>query len=211
MRPNRRDYPYDVEQGTTWLYNSDPKLGQLMDRVGPYQLKLRNTSTLFQALLHSIVYQQLSGNAARSIHNRLLNLFPNRYPSPARLLAIPDSKLLAAGLSRAKLEAVTDLARHCINRTVPHTKTLKNMNDSDVVEHLRLVRGIGVWTAEMLLIFYLGRPDVLPVGDLGVVKGFRITYGLKANPEPGHMLRRGERWRPYRSIASWYLWQANYL
>lgn len=182
-----------------------------MDRVGPYQLKLRNTGTLFQALLHSIVYQQLSGKAARSIHNRVLDLFPNRYPSPARLLAVPDSSLRAAGLSQAKLKAVTDLATQCINRTVPHSTRLKNMDDNEIIEHLRKVRGVGVWTAEMLLIFYLGRPDVLPLGDLGVLKGFRIAYGLKANPDPKRMLQHGERWRPYRSIASWYLWQANYL
>ena len=204
-------YPYDVERGLTWLYRQDPKLGQLIDSVGPYQLKLRNTGTLFQALLHSIVYQQLSGKAARAIHLRLVNLFPNRYPSPTRLLKLSDSKLAAVGLSRAKCKAVTDLARCCINRTVPHASAFKNMPDGEVVECLSKVRGVGVWTAEMLLIFYLARPDVLPIGDLGILKGFRIAYGLKVNPEPARLLKHGERWRPYRSMASWYLWRANYL
>ena len=211
MTVEKQTDPYDVEQGLAWLYGQDPKLGQLMDSVGHYQLKLRNNGTLFQALLHSIVYQQLSGKAARSIHLRLVDLFPNRYPSPARLLALPDAKLLGSGLSRAKLQAVTDLAQRCVDRTIPHPSTLKNMTDSEVVGHLQKVRGVGVWTAEMLLIFYLGRPDVLPVGDLGILKGFRIAYGLKTNPEPARLLKRGERWRPYRSMASWYLWQANYL
>lgn len=211
MKPKTRNYPYDVERGVDWLYSNDPQLGRLIDQVGPYRLKLRNTGTLFQALLHSIVYQQLSGKAARSIHRKLLRLFPNRYPSPAQMLALSDEKLLAAGLSRAKLKAVKDLAAHCINRTIPHPRALRGMEDSAVVQHLRRVHGVGVWTAEMLLIFYLGRADILPAGDLGVLKGFRITYGLPSNPEPEQMLRHGERWRPYRSIASWYLWQASYL
>lgn len=211
MGTTTENYSYDAAQGLAWLRSKDPKLGRLMERVGPYRLELRNKGTLFQALLHSIVYQQLSGKAAQTIHSRLLDLFPNRYPNPTRMLALPDAVLAAAGLSRAKLNAVKDLAEHCFSGSLAHTRTLKNMDDGEVIEHLLKVRGVGVWTAQMLLIFYLGRPDVLPAGDLGVVKGFRIAYGLAANPEPQHLLDHGERWRPFRSIASWYLWQANRL
>ena len=122
-----------------------------------------------------------------------------------------DSKLLEAGLSRAKVKALKDLATKCVNGTVPHSRSLKCMGDDEIIQCLQEIHGIGIWTAEMLLIFHLGRPDVLPVGDLGVLKGFRIAYGLKVNPEPERMLKHGERWRPYRSIASWYLWRANDL
>ena len=204
-------YPYDVARAISTLRRNDATMGNLIDRVGPYSLKLRDQKTPFQALLQSIVYQQLSGKAAKSIHGRVLNLFPHRYPSPSRLISMRDSELQAAGLSRAKVKAVNDLAAKCANKTVPHSQALKRMKDEEIIECLQEVRGIGVWTAEMLLIFHLGRPDVLPVGDLGVVKGFRIAYRLKSNPDPKRMLRHGERWRPYRSIASWYLWRANDL
>ena len=186
-------------------------MSELIDQVGHYNLKLRDQKTPFQALLQSIIYQQLSGKAAKSIHGRVLNLFPHRYPSPARLISIGDSKLQAAGLSRAKVKALNDLATKCANKSVPHSQTLKRMGDGEIIECLQEIHGIGVWTAEMLLIFHLGRPDVLPIGDLGILKGFRIAYGLKSNPDPKRMLRHGERWRPYRSIASWYLWRANDL
>ena len=207
----KQDYPYDVSHAVATLRQRDAKLGDLIDRVGPYRLKLRDKKTPFQALLHSIVYQQLSGKAARSIHNRVLNLFPHRYASPARTIALRDSSLLAAGLSRAKVKAVNDLAAKCLDGTVPHSSLLKHLCDDDIIHCLQQVRGIGVWTAEMLLIFHLGRPDVLPVGDLGIVKGFRIAYNLRKNPEPKRLLKHGEQWRPYRSVASWYLWRANYL
>ena len=208
---NSQKYPYDVETAISTLRLNDPRMGDLIDRVGSYNLKLRDQKTPFQALLQSIIYQQLSGKAANSIHRRVLNLFPHRYPSPSRLISIRDSELQAAGLSRAKVKALNDLAEKCANKTVPHSQTLKQMTDEEIIGCLQEVRGIGVWTAEMLLIFHLGRPDVLPVGDLGVIKGFRIAYGLKSNPDPKRMLKHGERWRPYRSIASWYLWRANDL
>lgn len=204
-------YGYDVTHALTTLRRKDAELGHLMDRVGPYKLELRDTKTPFQALLHSIVYQQLSGKAAASIHKRLLDLFPHRYASPARLMLLPEPDLLSAGLSRAKVKAARDLAVKCENGTVPHSRRLKRMGDDEVIESLLQVRGVGVWTAEMLLLFHLGRPDILPIGDLGVVKGFRIAYGLDRNPEPRQLYDHGERWRPYRSVASWYLWQANYL
>lgn len=207
----KQNYPYDVSRAVATLRRRDAKLGKLIDRVGPYRLELRDRSTPFQALLHAIVYQQLSGKAARSIHRRVLNLFPHCYASPARTLTLQDSSLLAAGLSRAKVKAVNDLAAKCLDGTVPRSHGLKHLPDDDIIQCLQQVRGIGVWTAEMLLIFHLGRPDVLPTGDLGIVKGFRIAYDLRKNPDPKHLLSHGERWRPYRSVASWYLWRANYL
>lgn len=193
------------------LRRSDPVLAALMDRIGPYALEFRATHTPFQALLHAIVYQQLSGKSAGPIHRRVLGLFPRGYASPARLLAIPEASLLAAGLSRAKVKAVYDLAAKCTDGTVPHARRLKRMHDDEIVECLLKVRGIGVWSAQMLLIFHQGRPDVLPVGDLGILKGYRIAYGLDHNPDPEHVLSHGDRWRPFRSVASWYLWRANYL
>jgi len=204
-------YNYDVAHALATLRRNDMGLGNLIDRIGPYKLELRESKTPFQALLHSIVYQQLSGKAAASIHKRLLDLFPHRYACPARLMSLPEPDLLSAGLSRAKVKAAKDLAAKCENGTVPHSRRLKRMSDDEVIESLLQVRGIGVWTAEMLLLFHLGRPDILPIGDLGIVKGFRIAYGLDCNPVPKQLYDHGERWRPYRSVASWYLWQANYL
>lgn len=204
-------YGYDVAHAKRVLRRNDPQLGELMDRVGPYRLKLRDRKTPFQALLQSIVYQQLSGQAAGAIHRRVLDLFPHRYASPATLLQLNDASLLSAGLSRAKVKAVRDLANRCLQGEVPNARMLRQMNDGEIIQCLLPIRGIGVWTAEMLLIFNLGRPDILPIRDLGVLKGFRITYGLKSNPNPKKMLAHGERWRPYRTMASWYLWRANDL
>ena len=211
IKKKNHGYPYDASLAVRTLRAKDPGLAALMDRVGPYNLGLRDNKTPFQALLQSVVYQQLSGKSAAAIHNRVLGLFPHRYASPKRMHMLSDSRLLGAGLSRAKVKAANDLAARCMDGTVPHTRQLKNMTDDEVVECLQQIHGIGVWTAQMLLIFHLGRPDVLPAGDLGVLKGFRMTYGLKQNPEPKRMLQHGERWRPYRTVATWYLWRANYL
>lgn len=204
-------YAFDAVHAVRTLKRRDPSLAALMRRVGPYALQLRDSNTPFQALLHAIVYQQLSGRAAGSIHRRLLALFPHRYASAARLLALSDSELLAAGLSRAKVKAVRDLALKCRDGSLPTTRRLKRMHDDAVIEALLQVRGIGVWSAQMLLIFHQGRPDILPAGDLGIRKGFRIAYGLNRDPQPEDVLRHGECWRPYRSVAAWYLWRANYL
>ena len=207
----KQNYPYDASRAVRTLRKNDPALAVLIDRVGPYGLRLRDSKTPFQALLQSVVYQQLSGKSAAAIHNRVLNLFPHRYASPKRLLALHNSRLLDAGLSRAKVASVNDLAARCVEGTVPRTRQLNSMPDDEVIACLQQIRGIGTWTAQMLLIFHLGRPDVLPAADLGVLKGFRMTYRLKDNPDPGVMLQHGERWRPYRTVATWYLWRANYL
>jgi 3-methyladenine DNA glycosylase/8-oxoguanine DNA glycosylase len=204
-------YGYDPEIAAAALKKADTKLGRMIDRIGPYRLRDQSAMTPFQALLRSIIYQQLSGKAAGSIHQRVRALFPGKRPTAARLLALSGESLRAAGLSRGKILAVRDLATRCIDGSVPSRARLEQMDDADIIEHLVQVRGIGRWTVEMLLIFNLGRPDVLPVDDLGVRRGFMHTFGGECLPDAKKMLSRGRRWRPYRSVASWYLWRASEL
>lgn len=167
------------------------------------------THSLFQALARSIVYQQLTGKAAATILGRVTRLFaPKRFPTPRDLLEIAPERLRAAGLSTAKTAALRDLAARALDGTVPSLPLVRRMHDEEIIERLTAVRGVGRWTVEMLLIFKLGRPDVLPVGDLGVRKGFALTFGKRKLPQPSLMHHRGKRWRPYRSVASWYLWRA---
>ena len=202
---------YDPRVAIDHLASADPKLARLMDRVGPFAMPTRESMSPFQMLLHAIVYQQITGKAAASIHARLLALFPGGRPGPRRLQKLSDEALRAAGLSRPKQRAARDLAARALDGTVPTRRQLERMDDEAIIERLTRVRGIGRWSAEMMLIFQLGRPDVLPATDLGVRKGFRLSHGGRALPEPKRLLGYGERWRPYRSVASWYLWQANYL
>ena len=202
---------YDPGMATAALVRTDPRLAALIETVGPCRLESRSALTPFQALLRSVVYQQLSGRAAGSIHARLCALFPRNRPTPSRLLALPDESLREAGLSRGKLASLRDLAARCLEGTVPDRRTLARLEDEAIIERLVEVRGIGRWTVEMLLIFHLDRPDVLPVTDLGVRKGAARVLGRRALPEPRDLLRRGERWRPWRSVASWYLWRASEL
>lgn len=204
-------YAYDPEIAIAALKNADGTLGRLIECIGPYRLRDQSAMTPFQALLRSIIYQQLSGKAAGSIHERVRSLFAGKRPTPERLMMLSDESLRAAGLSRGKVLAVRDLAERCMDGTVPPRVRLKRMNDEDIIERLLLVRGIGRWTAEMLLIFNLGRPDVLPVDDLGIRRGFMHVFGGKALPDAKVMQRRAHRWRPYRSVASWYLWRASEL
>jgi DNA-3-methyladenine glycosylase II len=172
-------------------------------------MRPRLTHSLFASLLRSIVYQQLTGKAAATILGRVVRTCgPARFPTPRQVLAIPAERLREAGLSTAKTAAVRDLAAKTLDGTVPSLARIRRMDDEEIVERLTQVRGIGRWTVEMLLIFRLGRPDVLPLNDLGVRKGFGLTFQRGKLPEPATMLRRGERWRPYRSVASWYLWRA---
>lgn len=179
---------------------------KLIAAVGPFTLELR-PGTPFQGLMRSIVYQQLAGRAAAAIHGRLLALFPRKRATPDRLLALSDAQLRGAGLSGSKMEALRDLARNAGSGVVPTMATLKTLSDEQIVERLTEVRGIGQWTVEMLLIFRLGRPDVLPVDDYGVRKGFARAY-RREMPKPKELLTFGEIWRPFRSVASWYLWRA---
>jgi 3-methyladenine DNA glycosylase/8-oxoguanine DNA glycosylase len=163
----------------------------------------------FDALAESIAYQQLSGKAAATIWKRVRALYPKgKWLNPAKVLATPDEMLRAAGLSRAKTAALKDLAAKTIDGTVPSGRALIRMNDDEIIARLTQVRGIGRWTVEMLLLFDLGRPDVWPVDDYGVRKGFAKTFRKRKLPTPKQLTKHGEKWRPYRSVAAWYFWRA---
>ena len=217
MTDGRRSVRYDAALAIRHLAGADPALGALIERVGPFALKVKSAHSPFEALLEAILYQQLHGNAAAAILRRLLAVCGDRHPAPEQLLGLPDEVLRAAGLSRGKIAALRDLAANTLDGTAPSLARIRRMPDAAIVERLAQVRGIGVWTVEMLLIFRLGRPDVLPATDFGIRKGFLLTFGrwrpgrkVTADrlPEPQQILRRGERWRPWRSVASWYLWRA---
>jgi DNA-3-methyladenine glycosylase II len=200
---------YDPDLACQSLAESDPRLAALMARVGPFTMRPQPTQSLFAALMRSIVYQQLTGKAAATILGRVTRTCaPGRFPTPRQVLAISPERLREAGLSTAKTAAVRDLASKTLDGTVPSLARIRRMHDEEIIERLTAVRGIGRWTVEMLLIFRLGRPDVFPVMDLGVRKGFGLVFLRGRLPETSVMLRRGERWTPYRSVASWYLWRA---
>jgi DNA-3-methyladenine glycosylase II len=217
MTDGRRPVRYDSTQACRELSERDPKLGQLIATAGPFVMRLKSSHSPFEALLEAIIYQQLNGRAAATILSRLLGIFGDLHPTPEMIIATPDELFRAAGVSRGKTLALRDLAAKTIDGTVPTLAKIRRMSDEEVIEHLVQVRGIGTWTVEMLLIFRLGRPDVLPVSDYGVRKGFALTFGrIPKNkpfsndllPKPEAMLRRAEKWRPWRSVASWYLWRA---
>ena len=199
---------YDCQKAMRVLCKNDHILGQLIEQVGPMTLDLPRQVNPFDALLRSIIYQQLSGKAAATIHKRVRALFSGRNINPDEVLAIDDEVLRSAGMSRAKVVAVNDLAQKIIDGLIPPGSRLREMSDADIVENLTQVRGIGEWTVQMLLMFQLGRPDVLPTKDLGVRKGFMLTYGLDELPAEKEMIVYCERWRPYRSVGSWYMWRA---
>ena len=205
----RRDgFCYDPSEAVRHLRRADPTLARLMKRAGPFAMQIRKMHDPFEALARNIIYQQLHGKAAAAIHARVLSLFGDGRLRPEDLLVAADEELRAAGLSAAKLAALKDLAAKTVDGTVPTLARLRRMSDEEIVERLTQVRGIGRWTVEMLLMFRLGRPDVLPVGDFAVRKGFALAYGLKESPKPRELAEFGERWRPYRSVASWYMWRA---
>ena len=190
------------------LARLDDTLAGVIARVGPPTLQVE-AAPLFHALAHAITYQQLNGKAAASILARWTGLVPGKaFPKPAAVLALSDEQLRGAGLSFAKIAAIRDLAAKCVDGSLPTARKLATMSDDDIVAALTGVRGVGTWTVEMFLMFRLGRPDVLPVGDFGVRNGFRLAYGLAEMPTPKALAAHGERWRPYRSLASWYLWRA---
>lgn len=203
--------PYDSNKAIEYLRSVDQALGRVIFRTGAFDLHTRSFNTPFHALYSAIVSQQLSGKAARSIYLRTRALFPQgRVTAPAVLSTNPEA-LRNAGLSRAKIAAVRDLASKHLDGTIPNARHMKRLSDDEIIERLVQVRGVGRWTVEMLLMLYLGRPDVLPTGDLGVRKGFQIVYSRRALPTEKQLLKFGERWRPYRSVASWYLWRATEL
>lgn len=213
VRPSPSSFAFDPDEAVTRLRESDDGLARLMDAVGPFAMQLRPAPSIFAALSEAIVYQQLSGKAAATIHGRLLALFPAgpRGYTPERLLALEDETLRGAGLSRPKVLALRDLARRAAGGELPTLGRARAATDEELVAKLTEVRGIGRWSVEMLLMFRLGRPDVLPVDDLGIQKGFAIAFRKRGLPDRAAIARRGARWAPYRTVASWYLWRANEL
>lgn len=183
----------------------DVKLARIIERVGPFKLQLREEGSHFGALLRSIVYQQLSGKAASTIHGRVLDLFGGREPRPAELLAASDEKLRAAGLSRQKISYLKDLARHADAGAIDR---LHELEDEEVIAQVTAVKGVGVWTAQMFLMFRLGRPDVLPVLDLGIRKAIQRAYGLRKMPDATKIEALASKWRPHCTVACWYLWRS---
>jgi DNA-3-methyladenine glycosylase II len=191
------------------LQKADRVLARVIKRVGPCPLAPRRGLQPWQALVRSVAYQQLNGTAAETIFNRFLALFPaTKFPTPEQIVAAPDERLRSAGLSRAKTAAIKDIAAKTIAGVVPERRAITKLSDVEIVERLTTIRGVGPWTVEMLLMFTLGRPDVLPATDYGVRSGFALVYGLKELPHPKEILAHGERWRPYRTVASWYMWRA---
>lgn len=200
----------DHHEALEHLMAADAKLALLIDKVGECRFEVRSNLSIYESLLRSIMYQQLAGTAAAAILRRLQALFHDgdRYPTPEQILEASEEILRSAGLSRNKMLAVKDLAQKTVEGLVPTRREARKLSDGELIERLTAIRGIGVWTVEMLLIFGLGRLDVLPVTDYGVRKGFQRTFKTRELPTAKQLLRRGEKWRPYRSIASWYLWRA---
>jgi len=201
--------PFDLAEATRHLSAADEKLATLIAETAPFHTDADAAQSPYEALMESIAYQSISGKAAATIFARIKALSGNgRPPSPDQMLKLRTSTMRKAGLSGAKVLAMKDLARKTIDGIVPTREQAEKMSDAELVERLDSVRGIGAWTVEMFLIFNLGRPDVLPIHDLGVKKGWSVTYGKKHMPKPKELLAFGERWRPYRTIASWYMWRA---
>ncbi|MEX0789429.1 MAG: DNA-3-methyladenine glycosylase [Actinomycetota bacterium] len=203
------EFDFDPVAALKHLAGADPDLGRLIDSVGPFTMQLGTTPSIFAALVRSITYQQLSGKAAAAIYGRLCALFPNPDAEPAaeELLRLTDEQLRGAGVSRNKILSMRDLAKRQLTGEIPTLSEARMLDDEELVERLLPVRGIGRWTVEMLLMFRLGRPDVLPSTDLGIRNGFARAFGVPL-PLPAEIIERGERWRPYRTVAGWYLWRA---
>jgi DNA-3-methyladenine glycosylase II len=198
----------DYQAAVAHLKKSDAKLRVLIEKVGEPAIKLRHSHTIFYALMRAIVYQQLAGAAAAAILGRVEALADGYEMTPEQLLSLPDERLRGAGLSKNKMAALRDLAAKVLDGTVPTSKQMARMKEEDIIERVTQVRGIGRWTVEMLLIFRLGRMDVLPLDDFGVRKGFQKAYKLKDMPTKKELAARGERWSPWKSVASWYLWRS---
>lgn len=197
-----------VAEAERLLAASDPVMRRLVRKHGPCGLKPRVRRAPFESLARAIANQQLNGAVADKILGRFVLLFPGRkFPRAEDLASIDDAAIRAAGFSMAKIAALRDLAAKALDGTVPPPRIMRTLTDDEIVQRLTEVRGVGRWTAEMLLIFQLGRLDVLPADDFGVRKGFMFAYGLRDLPKPKAVLEHGERWKPARTVASWFLWR----
>jgi DNA-3-methyladenine glycosylase II len=198
-----------MRAATAHLRRVDPAFAALIDQVGRCTLRPDRTQQPYEALVRAVAHQQLNGQAARRILERFLALYPGEtFPSPAMLLASSDEALRKVGFSAAKVAAIRAIAAHTASGLVPDRRTAARLDDETLIARLTAIRGVGRWTVEMLLIFVLGRPDVLPVDDFGVREGYRRLYRLPEQPRPRELAAIGEAWAPFRSAAAWYLWRA---
>jgi DNA-3-methyladenine glycosylase II len=187
----------------------DPVMRRLVRETGPCRLKPETRRPPFQSLVLAVAHQQLHATAAGNILGRFKKLFPKRrFPKPEDLANVTDAQIRACGFSFAKIKAIRDIAEKTLSGIVPNSRKIVELSDDEIIARLTEVRGVGRWTVEMLLIFQLGRQDVLPADDFGVRNGFRIAYKKRAMPKPWALLRFGKRWRPHRTTAAWYLWRA---
>ncbi len=200
--------PFDADDAVLTLSDADPTLAALIHVVGPFTVSIDEPIEVFEALCQAIVHQQLSGKAAGTIYGRFLSLLDNQAVDPRAVAQIEPETLRSCGLSRAKTAAILDLADKSISGLVPPLRDLQDMSDSDIIDRLTQVRGIGTWSVQMLLMFRLGRPDVFPAADLGVRKGFALVYGRNSLPNPKEFEVFSQRWRPFRTVAAWYFWRA---
>ncbi len=187
----------------------DPVMARLIREVGACQLEPEPKRTPFQSLVQAVAHQQLNGTAANTILTRFIKLFPKRkFPKPEDLASVTDDQIRACGFSFAKIRAIRDIAAKTLDGTIPSSRTIAKLSDKEIIERLTEARGVGPWTVQMLLIFQLGREDVLPADDFGVRAGFRVAYKKRGMPKPKALLKFGERWRPHATTAAWYLWRA---
>jgi DNA-3-methyladenine glycosylase II len=206
MKPK---FHYVPDDAVAHLRAGDEILALAMDRVGVFTLKPRPVKSIFEAMMRSIIYQQLNGNAAETIHGRVLAVLKSHGGAkPEAIGKVSDEAFRAAGLSRNKLLAIRDLAQKCLDGTVPTLKEAHALPDEELIARLTQVRGIGPWTVHMLLLFYLGRPDVMPTGDYAIRAAFQKLYKKRKHPTPEALLKHARKWQPYRSVASWYLWRS---
>ncbi|MCY4158393.1 MAG: DNA-3-methyladenine glycosylase 2 family protein [Bacteroidetes bacterium] len=202
--------PYDTDEALHFLRASDQQMAHLIDRVGAFELALTSDWSPFQALVNSIIFQQISKQAGQAIQSRLFNYF-NGAPEPDAILETLPGTLRMIGFSQSKENTIRSLAASAKDGTLPDRALIKTLSDQSIIESLSTHRGIGIWTAQMVLIFNLGRPDVWPITDLGIRRGYKIVYGLEELPKPSELKNLGDHWKPFRSVASWYLWRANDL
>lgn len=191
------------------LKKSDPVMKKLIETVGPLDFEAKAKRSPFESLVQAVAHQQLHGKAAQTILKRFVDLFPgSKFPKPEQIAEIPDDVLRGVGFSRAKVAAIQDIAAKSLDGVIPSSRQIVKLSDEEIIERLTAVRGVGRWTVEMLLIFQLGRPDVLPLDDFGVRNGFQIAYGLPEHPSKKQLAEHGSGWQPHRSTAALYLWRA---
>lgn len=189
--------------------STDPRFAALIRRVGPPRLEIDKGRDLYEALVRAIAHQQLHGKAAETILGRFAALYPDQpFPTPTQVLATSDEALRGCGFSGSKVAAIRDVCAKAVDGVIPSRRSAARLTDEALIERLISIRGVGRWTVEMLLIFTLGRPDVLPIDDFGVREGYRVLYGLDAQPKPRALAEIGLAWAPYRSLATWYLYRA---